>query len=525
MIRIQNIKYPLTLDEGNLPEYIAKKYGIAKMKDFRIIKQSVDARKKNDINYIYTVDVSAANEDKLIKRYKNIQKPKYKGYKPPKFNGGGKTVVVAGFGPAGIMAAYMLAKSGFKVIVLERGEKVEERIKSVEELKKHGKLNTQSNVQFGEGGAGTFSDGKLTTGVNDTRCAYVLEEFAKHGAPREITYKAKPHIGTDKLVNMVKAFREDIIKSGGEVRFLSKLTGINISNGKIVSVSVNNEYEIETDTLVLATGHSARDVFYMLKNCGAKMERKVFAIGARIEHLQDRINFAQYGDVKNLLGAADYKLSYKTSNGRTVYTFCMCPGGEVVASASEEGGVVTNGMSLFARDGENANSALLVNVTPSDLEGEDVLAGCEFQREIEKKAYELCGGGYIAPCQTVGDFLYSDLSEPTVMPSYKPGVKFCDISDVLPDFVCEAMREAIPEFDKKLSGFADVGAVLTAPETRSSSPVRILRDDVTKMSNISGIYPCGEGAGYAGGIMTAAVDGIKTAESIIDREIEKDDEK
>lgn len=517
MIRIQNIKYPLTLDESNLPEYIAKKYGIAKMKDFRIIKQSVDARKKNDINYIYTVDISAANEDKLIKRYKNIQKPQYKGYKPPKFNGGGKTVVVAGFGPAGIMAAYILSKSGFKVIVLERGEKVEERIKSVDKLKKHGKLNTQSNVQFGEGGAGTFSDGKLTTGVNDIRCAYVLDEFAKHGAPHEITYKAKPHIGTDKLVNMVKAFREDIIKSGGELRFLSKLTDIKLENGAVKSVTVNDEYEIKTDILVLACGHSAVDVFEMMKRIGADMERKVFAIGARIEHLQDKINYAQYGKSKDFLGAADYKLSYKTLNGKTVYTFCMCPGGEVVASASEDGGVVTNGMSRFARDGVNANSALLVNVTPSDLYGEDVLEGCRFQREIERKAYAAGGGGYAAPCQTVGDFLYENRAKPTIMPTYKPGVKYCTLDSVLPKFVTDALREAIPEFDKKLSGFAADGAVLTAPETRSSSPVRIIRDADTMMSSICGIYPCGEGAGYAGGIMTAAVDGIKVAEAVLKR--------
>ena len=321
---------------------------------------------------------------------------------------------------------------------------------------------------------------------------------------------------------MVKAFREDIIKMGGEVRFSHKLTAINIEKGKLASVCVNDEYEIETDTLILATGHSARDIFEMMKNAGANMERKVFAIGARIEHLQDKINYAQYGDVKDLLPAADYKLSVKTSTGRNVYTFCMCPGGEVVASASENGGVVTNGMSVFARDGKNANSALLVNVTPEDLPGVDVLEGCKFQREIEKKAYDLCGG-YFAPCQTVGNFLLGNSCDAEVKPTYLPGVKMCRLDDVLPQFVTDAMREAIPLLDKKLCGFADNGAVLTAPETRSSSPVRLVRDKDTFMSDIYGIYPCGEGAGYAGGIMTAAVDGIKVAEAIICKEITNDE--
>lgn len=517
MIRISNISYSLTLEESNLPEYIRKKYKILGMSDFKIVRKSVDARKKNDIHYVYTVDVTASNEDKLIKRYKNIQNLIIDTYKIPEHNGNGKRVVVAGFGPAGIMCAYVLAKSGYKVIVLERGEAVEDRVKTVERLRNEGILNPESNVQFGEGGAGTFSDGKLTTGVNDKRTGYVLNEFANHGAPQEITYLAKPHIGTDRLIGMVKAFRNDIISMGGEIRFLSKLTDINIKSGKLVCVTVNNEYTIETDTLVLATGHSARDIFSMMRAKGADMERKVFAIGARIEHLQNTINEAQYGDMKDLLGAADYKLSFKTENGRTVYTFCMCPGGEVVLSASEEGGVVTNGMSLFARGGKNANSALLVNVTPNDLPGDDVLEGCRFQREIEKKAYEMYGG-YTAPCQTVGDFLYNNGAEATVTPSYKPGVKMSSIDSVLPRFVTDAMREAIPAFDKKLKGFADGGAVLTVPETRSSSPVRVIRDSDTMMSNIEGIYPCGEGAGYAGGIMTAAVDGIKTAEAIMNKE-------
>ncbi len=520
MIRISNIHYPLTLDELNLPEYVAKKYNIAKINDFKIVKQSVDARKKTDIHYVYTVDVSVDNEDKLIRKNKNISKSKDKHYKLPKGNGNGRLVVVAGFGPAGIMCAYSLAKSGYRVIVLERGEAVDDRCKSVEKLKAQGVLTPESNIQFGEGGAGTFSDGKLTTGVNDLRTGYVLKEFVKHKAPQEILYKAKPHIGTDKLRDMVKSFRYDIIDMGGEIRFSNKLIGLNLENNKLVSVTVlsnNGEYTIDTDTLVLATGHSARDIFELLKDKGADMERKVFSVGARIEHLQDTINTAQYGELKDLLPAADYKLSMKTKSGRGVYTFCMCPGGEVVPSASEEGGVVTNGMSCFARDGENANSAVLVNVTPDDLVGNDVLEGCRFQREIEKCAYDVCGG-YAAPCQSVGDFLYNNNAEPAVIPTYKPNVKMVKLDNILPQFVTEAMREALPEFDKKIKGFADSGAILTAPETRSSSPVRIVRDDITYMSSIDGLYPCGEGAGYAGGIMTAAVDGIRIAEAIICKE-------
>lgn len=516
MIRISNIKYPVLLDESNLPEFVAKKYKINTIKDFRIVKQSVDARKKDDIHYVYTVDLLTDNEPKLLKKYKNITRPNDKVYVPPKPRGTYKRVVIAGFGPAGIMCAYVLAKSGYNITVLERGEAVDERLKSVKRLRTDGVLNPESNVQFGEGGAGTFSDGKLTTGVNDVRCGYVLREFVKHNAPNEIIYKSKPHIGTDKLVGMVKSFREDIIASGGRVLFSHKLVDFSAENGKITSVTVqngNDVYELPTDILVLATGHSARDVFEMLQRHNVHLERKVFAIGARIEHLQDTVNKAQYGEMCDLLPSADYKLAVKTSGGRNVYTFCMCPGGEVVASASEEGGVVTNGMSEFARNGANANSALLVNVVPDDLEGDDVLEGCRFQHAIERKAYEI-SGGYNAPYQTVGDFLNGNDAKETVSPSYKPGVVKCDLHDILPEFVTSAMEEALPLFDKKLNGFADDGAVLTAPETRSSSPVRIVRDGVTLMSSIDGIYPCGEGAGYAGGIMTAAVDGIKVAEMI-----------
>lgn len=520
MIRISGIKYSPLLDEVNLPQYVKKQYKLNSVKYFKIIKKSVDARKKNDINFVYTVDLHTDNEEKLIKKFKNISRPSNKKYILPKTNDNDKKIVIVGFGPAGFMCAYALSKAGFNVIVLERGERVDDRQKSVLKLKEEGILNPDSNIQFGEGGAGTFSDGKLTTGVNDMKIPYILEEFSNHGAPKEIQYLAKPHIGTDNLVTMVKSFREDILSMGGDIRFSHKLTDISILDGKIQSVTVQSpegEYELETDYLVAATGHSSRDVFKLFKNKGINMERKVFAVGVRIEHLQNDIGFAQYGDMYRNLPPADYKLSCKTSSGRSVYTFCMCPGGEVVAAASEDGGVVTNGMSVFARDSENANSALLVNVMPSDFDCDDVLAGCEFQRAIERKAFDFCGGNYNAPCQSVGDFLHGNNAPITVTPSYKPEVKLCKLTEMLPEFVTEALKEALPQFDKKINGFAADGAVLIAPETRSSSPVRIIRDDKTLMSNISGIYPCGEGAGYAGGIMTAACDGLRVAEAIIER--------
>lgn len=525
MIRISGIKYSPLLDEANLSQYVKKMYKLNTIKYFKIVKKSVDARKKSDINYVYTVDLHTENEEKLIKKFQNISRPSARKYVLPKTNNTNKKIVIVGFGPAGFMCAYALTKAGFKVIVLERGEKVEERIETVSKLREKGILNPESNVQFGEGGAGTFSDGKLTTGVNDIRVPYVLREFTEHGAPTEIQYLAKPHIGTDNLVGMVKSFREDIISMGSEIRFSHKLSDIKVSDGKICSVIVqapDGTYELETDSLVVATGHSSRDIFKILKNNDADMERKVFSVGVRIEHLQKDIGYTQYGDMYRNLPPADYKLSYKTSSGRGVYTFCMCPGGEVVAAASEKGGVVTNGMSMFARDSENANSALLVNVMPTDFEGDDVLAGCDFQKDIERRAFKLCGENYMAPCQSVGDFLKNNKAPIAVKPSYKPGVRECNISDILPEFVTEALKEALPQFDKKIRGFAADGAVLTAPETRSSSPVRIIRDENTMMSNIFGIYPCGEGAGYAGGIMTAACDGLKVAEAIIKRGAENE---
>lgn len=515
MIRISNIKYPPTKPENELQDYVAARYKLD-IKSFRIHRKSIDARKKNDIHYVYTVDVGTDNDAAALRRVRGAAKINDKKYRLPGGAAPAKLVVVAGFGPAGMMCAHSLVKMGARVIVLERGMDVDTRMRDVERFRAGGELDPESNVQFGEGGAGTFSDGKLTTGVNDERIAYVLDQFARHGAPEEITYRAKPHVGTDKLTEMVKAFREDIISHGGEVRFGTKLAGIVTENGRVKAARAEDKdgmYEIETDKIVIACGHSARDTFMMLKNAGAVMERKPFSVGVRIEHKQAMIDKAQYGDMCGLLPPAEYKLSVKTSTGRSAYTFCMCPGGEVIASASEQGGIVTNGMSRFARDGENANSALLVNVMPDDLEGDDALAGTELQRRIERAAYELCGG-YAAPCMTVGAFLGAAEQGATVSPTYRPGVRFCDFTGIFPGYVVDTLREAIPMLGRRLRGFDDPGAVMTAPETRSSSPVRIVRDENYNAS-ICGLYPCGEGAGYAGGIMTAAVDGIRVAEAIV----------
>lgn len=522
MIRINGICLGLKENEEDLALKVIKKYNLKNVSGVKIAKKSIDARKKNDLHFVYAVDLRADDEDNLAAKYKEIQKTEYKPYIFPKGTPTAKPVVIAGFGPGGMLCALTLAQNGYKVIVLERGKNVEDRKKDVDLFWKKGTLNPMSNVQFGEGGAGTFSDGKLTTGIKDFRIRKVLEEFHAHGAPKEILYLSKPHIGTDNLYNMVRSIREDIIKMGGEVRFSSRLTGIKTEDDRVTAAIVNDSEEIETDNIVLAIGHSARDTFEMLKDLGANMQQKSFSIGARIEHKQDMINRAQYGAAADKLPAADYKLSCHLDNGRGVYTFCMCPGGSVIASASEEGGIVTNGMSVFKRDGENANSALLVSVSPKDYGSDDPLAGMYFQRDIERKAYKAAGNTYKAPAQRVGDFLRKrrEGSNPSfseaINPTYRPDVVWTDLDEVLPKYITDSMREALLIFDKKIKGFAQRGAILTAPETRSSSPVRIVRDKKSMMSNIIGLYPCGEGAGYAGGITSAAVDGIKIAEAVAD---------
>lgn len=515
MIRFVNIRFDLC--EHINAELLAERAGIMRkdIKNWRLVKKAVDARRKSDIHFICSFDIELLNED----NYKNIKGASViskKSYKFPKTEKGEDRPLIVGSGPAGLFAALVLAENGHRPVLIERGEDVDVRIKAVERFCRTGILNPESNIQFGEGGAGTFSDGKLTTGIRNIRCGKVLEYFVRFGAPEEILYLKKPHIGTDLLCGIVKNIREYIIKCGGEVRFGNRLESLLIMDGHVLGAIVNGE-EIFAKRIILAIGHSARDTVRNLYRQGVKMEQKPFSMGARIEHLQEFINEAQYGKSAEYLGAADYKLSAHLPNGRGVYTFCMCPGGSVVAASSECGAVVTNGMSNFLREGKNANSALLADVRPSDFESEYPLAGIDFQEKYERLAYIEGGKNYFAPTQLVGDFL-KDIPSVTsggVEPTYRPGVAWGRIDKVLPGFVCESLREGLKFFDKMIPGFAGNDAVLTAPETRSSSPVRILRDSETYQSNIFGLYPCGEGAGYAGGIMSAAVDGIICAEKAV----------
>ena len=526
MLRLSNLKLGIDEDISLLKKLILKKLKIKENEliKYFIYKESIDARKRGRIDFVYTVDVEVKNEEKLLKKglkdVVQVKQPNYIGVS----HGNNKIKhrpVVVGSGPAGLFAALLLAQRGYNPLLLERGLDVDERTKDINNFWTNRVFKNNSNVQFGEGGAGTFSDGKLTTRIKDIRCRKVLEELVNFGSPDEILYSHKPHVGTDILKNVVKNIREEIKRLGGEVRFNAQVTDIEVENESIKSVIVNYSERIECDNVIFAVGHSARDTYEMLYSKGVKIIQKPFAIGARIEHPQELINRSQYKEFYNhpRLGAADYRLIEHTSNGRTAYTFCMCPGGTVIASASEEGEVVTNGMSEHARDKENANSAFLVNVKPSDFGSDHPLAGVEFQRKYERLAFELGGGNYNAPVQLVGDFLQDKVTTELgkVKPSYKPGYKFADLRECLPDFVCETMKEALPKLDNKLKGFAMHDAVLTGVETRSSAPIRIVRDEETLESvSLEKLYPCGEGAGYAGGIVTAAVDGIKCAEKIIE---------
>lgn len=430
-----------------------------------------------------------------------------------------KNVVIAGFGPAGMFAALTLAEHGFEPIVLERGVDVDERTAAVKNFWNGGKLDLSANVQFGEGGAGTFSDGKLTTRINDPVCRYVLERLAEFGAPEEILVKAKPHIGTDKLRGVVKAVRKRIERLGGEIRFHSAVTDITAENGKIVSVTTESGEEIPCGALILAIGHSARDTFEMLLGKGIFLEPKPFSVGVRIEHRQDEVDRSLYGKLWNNpnLPKGEYQLSHRQGD-RAVYTFCMCPGGTVVPSSCEEGGVVTNGMSEFARSGENANSAVAVSVSAVDFGG-DPLDGVAFAREIERKAFAIAGGNYAAPASSVGSFLDGggDLRGISVSPTYALGVSKCRFDELFPSQVTEMLRIGLRQFSRKMRCFGDRSAVMTAPETRTSSPVRITRNEEMESLSIKGLYPCGEGAGYAGGIMSAAVDGVKCAVKIMEK--------
>ena len=517
MIRIKDIKIREDLSETEVLKkaLVKNKIKPEEVEKWYIYKKSIDARKKEDIYYNYTIDIELKDKKKE-KKYEQVEKYKFPEIKVIRKNQ--VSPVIIGAGPAGLFAGLILVENGIKPIILERGKQIEERIKDVEDFIQNRKFNTTSNIQFGEGGAGTFSDGKLNTGNTSIFSRKVLEEFVKFGAPKEILYTAKPHIGTDNLRNIVKNIREYIIKNGGQVLFNEKVTDFEIENGKITAVICSKR--IETDSVILAIGHSARDTFKKLYELGIEIQPKNFAVGVRIEHLQKDINIAQYGDKTKLkLPTADYKLVYHAKNGRTCYTFCMCPGGQVMASNSEENSIVTNGMSNFARDGENANSALLVNVTVDDYYNSTPLDGMYFQEDLERKAFELGGSNYNAPIQKVEDFLENRKTTKLgkVKPTYMPGVTMSNLSEILPEFVLETLKEGIIELDKKMHGFADKDAILTGVETRSSSPVQITRDKEKLNSiNVQGLYPCGEGAGYAGGIMTAAIDGIKCAIKILE---------
>ena len=527
MIRLNEIKLPLDHEEEALTAAITKKLGITEDQviSYNVFKRGYDARKKANILLIYTLDVIVENEAELLEQF--VSDPHVKATPDMEYKFVAKAPenlterpVVIGFGPCGLFAALILAQSGFKPIVVERGKEVRERTKDTFGFWRKRTLNTESNVQFGEGGAGTFSDGKLYSQIKDPNFygRKVTTEFVAAGAPEEIMYVSKPHIGTFKLVTMIEKMRAKIIELGGEIRFSTRVDDIHMDGDQITGLTLSNGEEIKSRYVVLAVGHSARDTFEMLHDRGVYMEAKPFSVGFRIEHKQSMIDEARFG--KNaghpILGAADYKLVHHCKNGRTVYSFCMCPGGTVVAATSEEGRVVTNGMSQYSRSERNANSAIVVGIDPERDYPGDPLAGIRFQRELESGAYVLGGENYDAPAQKIGDFLKGrDPSEiGDVQPSFTPGIHLTDISKALPDFAIEAIREAIPAFDKKIKGFASADGLLTGVETRTSSPVCIKRGKDYQSVNLKGFYPAGEGAGYAGGILSAGIDGIKVAEAL-----------
>jgi len=494
----------------------------ASINDLQIHRLSVDARRKPRVCFVYTLLVSVADEEAAVRNGCFAYAPPER-YAFPALHmaGAAPRVVIAGTGPAGLFAALCLAEAGVKCVVLERGQPLERRVKDVSRFWGGGGLDASSNVQFGEGGAGTFSDGKLTTGISDRRTRFVLERFVRFGAPEEILYLSKPHIGTDELRGVIRAARDRLIGLGCDMRFGHRLADLEISGGALRGVTVERDgtaYELEADKLVLALGNSARDTFEMLLRRGVRLSPKSFSVGVRVEHLQSELDKSQYGQAALSCGkglpASDYKMAVNLGSGRAVYTFCVCPGGRVIAAASEQGGVVTNGMSLHARGGENVCGAILVSVTPEDF-GHGALDGVEYQRMLERAAFAAGGGDHRAPAQLVGDFLEKRASGGCgrTVPTYLPGVRYCNLWDVLPGYICEAISEAWPRFAGLVACFSDPGAVMTAVETRSSCPVRIERENF-EAAGIKGIFPCGEGAGYAGGIMSSAVDGIKCAEAI-----------
>ncbi|GKX68893.1 NAD(P)/FAD-dependent oxidoreductase [Inconstantimicrobium mannanitabidum] len=525
-IRINNVQLDINEDISLLKAKAAKKLRIkeASISDLKIIKESIDARKKNSIKFNYCIDICCENEKNLVYKLKDKDiRFEEEGYKEEIQFGSKKLAhrpVVIGLGPAGLFSALLLAKNGYRPIVFERGEDVDNRTKTVEKFWTTGELNTESNVQFGEGGAGAFSDGKLTTRIKDTRCDLVLEALVKAGAPEEIIYMGKPHVGTDILKTVVKNIREEIKALGGEIHFSSKLEKVIAKNGKVNSIIVNSN-EIPCSQLILAIGHSSRDTYEMLNGIGMFMEPKPFAIGVRVEHPQDLINRNQYGEYANhpRLKAAEYRLTHTAeSTKRPVYSFCMCPGGVVVGAASEENRLVVNGMSYHARDNKNANSALVVGVGPEDFEGNSPLSAMNFQRHYEELAYKVGGGNYKAPVQKISDFMEDRITKKldSVIPTVTPGYEFKDLRECLPSYVVQSLKEGLDNFDRKIKGFGASGeGIMIGIETRTSAPVRITRNENLESISIGGVYPTGEGAGFAGGIVSAAVDGLKVAENII----------
>lgn len=523
MLQINNVMVPL--DTTDYQKVISQQLNISKNKirDVKLVKQAVDARRKNKVHFVCSFTFNIDNEDLVIAKRPKLQLSKVKPYNYPVLKATDDHIVVVGSGPAGLFCAYSLARAHQKVTLIERGSAVDKRKNDIDHFFKTGKLNPESNVQFGEGGAGTFSDGKLITGVKDYRKRFILETFVEHGANDDILYSNKPHVGTDYLINVVANMRKTIQKNGGTVLFDTKLVDLELENNQVKKIIIEKNGQIEkmsVDKLVLAIGHSARDTYEMLYQKGLEISQKPFAVGFRIEHLQSFINVHQYGKFAShpRLKAADYKLAVKTSSGRGVYTFCMCPGGQVINSSSEEGGLVVNGMSNQARDDKNANSAILVTVGPDDFDSDHPLAGVSFQRQLEQKAFELGGQNYHVPVMRVEDYINNTiaLTSDEVNCSVLPAVKYANLNELFPEPINQALKEGLQLMEQKFSGFTNQ-AMLSGVESRSSSPVRFYRDN-NYQSNITNIYPIGEGAGYAGGIMSSAIDGLKCSEILLKEE-------